>query len=205
MKTLMLLLALCQEPIFKPTQQVEEKPATKESDRYLVVFTASWCGPCKQWKANERPKLQGVLITTVDIDEQKQWGIDRVPAFWIVDRETRKPIKKLTGYRAADELLSEVNSVAETPVKSGGQIYGRVGTSHESRQTLIAHLLTDGIHKGRHTQAELDAMTDEQLDALHNAEHNQSAGTPSNTRWTIQPRKVQTVRRRRGLFFEWGG
>lgn len=203
MKAILLLLTIFQSAELFPVTKQEEKPAAKESDRYLVVFTASWCGPCQLWKANERPKLQRVAITTVDIDEQKQWGIDRVPAFWIVDRETRKPIKKLTGYRAADELLQEVNSVAETPVKSGGQIYGRVGTSHESRQTLINHLLTDGIHKGRHTQAELDAMTDEQLDALHNQEHNQSAGTPANTRWTIQPRKVQTVRRRRGLFFEW--
>lgn len=203
MKTALLLLTLFQSAELFPVTAKEEKPAAKESGRYLVVFTASWCGPCKQWKANERPKLSGVSITTVDIDEQKQWGIDRVPSFWIVDRETRKPIKKLSGYRAADELLKEVNSVAETPVKSGGQIYGRIGTSHESRQTLITHLLTDGIHKGRHTQAELDAMTDEQLDALHNQEHNQSAGTPANARWTIQPKRVQTVRRRRGLFFEW--
>lgn len=186
MKTALLLLTLFQSAELFPVTAKEEKPAAKESDRYLVVFTASWCGPCKQWKANERPKLQGVSITTVDIDEQRQWGVTTVPSFWIVDRATRKPIKKLTGYRSAEKLLAELqlNSMAETPVKSGGQIYGRVGTSHESRQTLINHLLTDGIHKGRHTQAELDAMTDEQLGALHNQEHNQSAG-----------------RRRRGLFF----
>lgn len=204
MKTALLLLTLFQSSdIFPVTAQPE--PA-KESDRYLVVFTASWCGPCQQWKANERPKLSGVSITTVDVDEQKQWGVTTVPSFWIVDRVTRKPIKKYTGSTSAATLLKEleVNSVASTPAKSDGQIFGRSGTSHESRQTLINHLLTDGIHKGRHTQAELDAMTDEQLDALHNAEHNQSAGTPSNTQWTIQPRKAQTVRRRRGLFFEWG-
>lgn len=214
MKTALLLLTMLQSVDLFPVTKQEEKPATKESNRYLVVFTASWCGPCKTLKQNELVQLSDKSwkvknsdhkVTVVDIDEQPQWGIGRVPAVWVVDRETRKPLKRMTGYKTADELLQELNSVAETPVKSGGQIYGRVGTSHESRATLIAHLITDGIHKGRHTQAELDAMTDEQLDALHNQEHNQSAGTPRNTRWTIQPRKVQTVRRRRGLFFEWGG
>ena len=166
MKTALLLLTMFQSAELFPVTAKEEKPAVKESGRYLVVFTTVNCGPCRQWKANEKPKLTGQLITMVDADEQPQWEVVEVPSFWIVDRATRKPIKKLTGYRSAETLLKELelNSVAETPVKSGGQIYGRIGTSHESRQTLINHLLTDGIHKGRHTQAELDAMTDEQLD-----------------------------------------
>jgi hypothetical protein len=82
-------------------------------------------------------------------------------------------------------------------------LFGRVGTSHESRQTLINHLLNDSIHKGRHTSAELEAMTDQQLSDLHDKEHNTASGTSSTTHWTIQPQRVQTVRRKRGLFFRW--
>ena len=204
MKTALLLLTLFQSSDIFPITAKPEPPKA-ESGRYLVVFTASWCQPCRTWKANERSKLQGVAITTVDVDEQQQWGVTTVPSFWIVDRATRKPIKKFTGSTSAATLLKELETLSPSPAASEGvpQLYGRVGTSHESRETLINHLLTDGIHKGRHTLTELSAMTDEQLDALHNREHNQSAGTPSNTQWTIQPRKVQTVRRRRGFFFEW--
>lgn len=194
MKAALLLLTMLQSVDLFPVTKQEEKPAAKEADRYLVVFTASWCGPCKQWKANERPKLQGVSITTVDIDEQRQWGIDRVPAFWIVDQETRKPIKKLTGYRAADELLQEVNSVAEKPAQPDGQAGGPIGS--DERTKLIDHLLNDGIHAGRHTRAKLEAMSLENLETLHTLEHN------SGPKWYVQPK--QTVRRRRGLFFDWG-
>lgn len=202
MKSLLLLLACLQAPIF-PVTAKEEKPETvKESGTYLVVFTASWCGPCQQWKQNERPKLNGVTITTVDIDKEKQWGVGTVPSFWIVDRETRKPIKKLTGYTSADTLLDAL--LAEPPkAKSSSALFGRIGTSHESRQTLISHLLTDGIHKGRHTLAELESMSDQQLSDLHDREHSQATGSASTTRWTIKPQRVQTVKRRRGLFFQW--
>ena len=201
MKTALLLLTMLQSVDLFPVTKPE--PVRAESGRYLVVFTTKTCLPCRQWKANELPKLNGVAVTIVDANEQPQWNVGSVPSFWIVDRATRKPLKKYTGSTSAATLLKELegNSVASTPAKSDGQIFGRTGTSHESRQALINHLLTDGIHEGRHTSAELDAMTDEQLDSLHNREHNQSAGTPSTTRWYVQPK--QTVRRRRGLFFEW--
>ena len=190
MKTVLLLLTMLQSVDLFPVTKQEEKPATKQTRREWYLVSEPWCVYCpaakKRFLSLGWPESN---ILTLDQCEKK-FGF----------RPSKVPFEF-----GDPNWKAEVNSVAETPVRSGGQIYGRVGTSHESRQALIAHLLTDGIHKGRHTQAELDAMTDEQLDALHNQEHNQSAGTPANTRWTIQPRKVQTVRRRRGLFFEWGG
>lgn len=199
---LALLLIMLQAPIFQATVK-PEKVEAKPSERYLVVFTASWCGPCKQWKQSEKPKLSGVAITTVDVDAEPQWGVGTVPSFWICDRATRKPLKKFTGSTSAATLLKELGTLSPSPAVSEGvpQLYGRAGTSHESRETLIKHLLSDGIHAGKHTPAELSAMTDVELDALHNRDHNENAGTPASTTWTIQPK--QTVRRRRGLFFEW--
>lgn len=184
MKTLLFLIACLQSPIFPVT--AKEEPV-KESDRYLVVFTASWCGPCQQWKASEKAKLGGVDITTVDIDQDKQWGVSTVPTFWIVDRATRKPVQKYVGYTSADTLTKAVGSTVVTKETQWGRT--------TDKEILVNHLLNDGIHKGRHTSAQLEAMTVEQLEALHTQEH----GRPI----TIQPRRVQTVRRRRGLFFEW--
>ena len=188
MKTVLLLLTMLQSVDLFPVTKQEEKPATKQTRREWYLVSEPWCVYCpaakKRFLSLGWPESN---ILTLDQCEKK-FGF----------RPSKVPFEF-----GDPNWKAEVNSVAETPVRSGGQIYGRVGTSHESRQALIAHLLTDGIHKGRHTQAELDAMTDEQLDSLHNQEHNQSAGTPSTTRWYIQPK--QTVRRRRGLFFEWGG
>lgn len=68
---------------------------------------------------------------------------------------------------------------------------GKPGSSHESRETLIDHLLNEGIHKGRHTKASLDGMTDQQLDALHTQDHG-----------TLERRPV--VQQRGGRWFSFG-
>lgn len=196
MKTALLLLTLFQSVDLFPVTAKQEKPAVKESGRYLVVFTTQNCVPCRQWKANELPKLGGQFVTKIDADEQPQWGVQSVPSFWIVDRATRKPVKKYTGTVSAETLLKDlqVNSVSEKPAVSDGQASGPIGDTDE-RTKLIDHLLNDGIHAGRHTQEKLEAMSLEDLETLHTLEHN------SGPRWYIQPK--QTVRRRRGLFFEW--
>jgi len=186
MKTLAILCLLLQSAEIFP---VTAKSEPVKPDRYLVVFTASWCGPCQQWKAAEKGKLNGVDITTVDIDQDKQWGISTVPTFWVVDRATRQPVKKYTGYTSANTLNTELNSVSVAVKPVGGPQVGRT-----ERERLVNHLLNENIHNGRHTLAELEAMSDEQLETLHTKEHN--VGTPA----VINPRPVQTVRRRRGLF-----
>ena len=186
MKTALLLLTMLQSSdIFPVTAKPEP---VKQTRREWYLVSEPWCVYCpaakKRFLSLGWPKEN--ILTIAECEKCFGFRPDHVPF------EFGDPNWK-----------AEVNSVAPKPVKSDGQIYGRTGTSHESRETLISHLLSDGIHKGRHTLAELSAMTDVELDALHNREHNQSAGTPANTQWTIQPKRVQTVRRRRGLFFEW--
>ncbi len=193
MKTLLLLLTCLQAPIFPVTAKEEKPGPVKESGTYLVVFTASWCGPCQQWKANEKPKLDGVAVTTVDIDEQRQWGVTTVPSFWVVDRATRKPLKKFTGSTSAATLLKELQPI-QPQIATDKQV--KIEPTEE-RRILIEHLLNDGIHAGRHTHEKLTAMSLEDLETLHNLEHN------SGPTWYVKPRQVQPVRRRRGLFFEW--
>lgn len=50
-------------------------------------------------------------------------------------------------------------------------LFGSVGTSHESRSTLIRHLLNDGIHRGRWTISVLNSMSDDELNEAHEQDH----------------------------------
>jgi hypothetical protein len=70
------------------------------------------------------------------------------------------------------------------PVAMTSSIYnGKAGSSHQNRGTLINHLLTEGIHSGRHTSQALNAMTDGELGSLHEADHGDKP--------TSQPVRIQ--------------
>ena len=71
----------------KPVAQAQRKVAA-ESDGtppasggvqdgqqyYVVMYSATWCGPCQGWKRNELPKMKaaGVSVTVVDCDKEPQ-------------------------------------------------------------------------------------------------------------------------------------
>lgn len=205
MKTLAILCLLIQSAEIFPVTAKEEP--VKQLPIYVVAFHMRGCQPCNRWEQNEQAKLEsaGVQVVRVNSQIETQWGIGLNPSFWICrDKVALKKFKQ-GEYKTAKELLKEIETLSAEPVKSSGvpKLFGRIGTSQESRQTLVNHLLNDSIHKGRHTSAELEAMTDQQLSDLHDREHNTASGTSSTTHWTVQPRRVQTVRRRRGLFFQW--
>jgi hypothetical protein len=166
--------------------------------RYLVKFTSDTCGPCRSWEAKERPQLDaaGVAITVVDCTNGNTWGVSRVPAFWIVDKNPRKVVQKFKGYTTAEVLydsLSESVSTCEllgkteqlpVVIESASWVYnGKTGSSHKDRQSLISHLLNEGIHSGRHTSETLNAMSDADLNNLHESDHGNKA----------QPARVQQL------------
>jgi hypothetical protein len=158
-----------------PVKQQEQPAKTQEQKPYYVVmFTATWCGPCQNWKNNGGPqkiKAAGYNFTPIDIDANPKWKskVDRYPTFWIVDHATRNPQYKFLGTTPAETIIAKAEQLAKPAEQRS--IYGSVGTSHESRETLIDHLANDGVHRGRHSLAKLQAMTDEQLDSLHNSDH----------------------------------
>ena len=62
-------------------------------------------------------------------------------------------------------------SVKQTVTTQSSIYNGKAGSSHKNRASLINHLLTEGVHSGRHTSQQVNAMTDSELDALHNSDH----------------------------------
>lgn len=111
------------------TVEVEKpKQTTKQHKYYVVVFSAQWCGPCRNYHSSVEyqkinkfyatPEFKG--ITSIDIDEFPQWSkpaknrkfhVERLPTVWLVNRETGIPVKAWTGVttlqtiQAAEEEL----------------------------------------------------------------------------------------------------
>lgn len=176
-------------------QKIEVKQqnlARKLQPDYVVAFTASWCGPCREWKSSRVPaelEAAGYDIVYVDVDESPSWrdkitvnGKWSVPTFWVADRVTRAKKRQIRGkITLADVQRLAVTTVVPAqpppkllipPTMPESEIYnGRPGSSHQNRQSLIQHLANDGIHRGRHSISSLNAMSDQQLDQLHSMDH----------------------------------
>jgi thiol:disulfide interchange protein len=95
------------QPIVVIVERAKTTISTAQQGPYLVMFTAKWCVPCQAWKRNQLARLQaaGHQVTIVDIDSDPRWNVSTVPTFWVVERATRKPIRKFTGTTSADVLL----------------------------------------------------------------------------------------------------
>jgi thiol-disulfide isomerase/thioredoxin len=171
-----------EKPIQSFTVEVE-KPTVKEDDSlYVVMFTASWCGPCRNYKQSgklDKVIKSGTRVVLVDIDTDDSYYSGPVPRFWICRNKIRVH-EFSAGVVEPDKLLKKVtelnNSQKSLEVKkTNPSVYnGRPNNSHTNRQTLIEHLLNDGIHKGKHTSSELNTLSDTDLDKLHSLDHNRN-------------------------------
>lgn len=200
----------CMEPplIFPPTgiyarpaeqpKPVEEKSASKGTVRYL---TAPWCGYCVSFdKAGGVEKLQaaGYDVEKIDVEAQPEFKkyVSALPSFWLIHPVYGEPFQIMTGNHSADQLIARFDErmksvewtreLVENPEKQTLP-FGISGSSHESRESLIKHLLNDGVHKGKRTREQLDKMTDLQLDQLHHLDHVVEA--KAKARPTKKPRR----------------
>ena len=171
--------------VVQPVQSFTVVVTEPDDDEfYAVMFTAKWCGPCQAYKTSGKLDrlMKRIATTVVDVDEQRQWGVSRVPTFWLCRRSTQTRVKSWTGTIDVDTIEREITRIRET--KSGTitttqtvsqsrnpSLFGRVGTSHESRQTLINHLANDGIHRGKWRLVDLQAMSDDALNNAHDQDH----------------------------------
>ena len=175
----------------KRIERLEEKRDKREFKNgvYVVKFTAPWCGHCRSQKvleAVQNLKQYGYVVVETDVDlESNKKYLDRsiygsgsskireehyvkaLPFFWVVDAKTRQPLRSRLGIISLSDV--EVQSVGVG--RSSWMWNGKPGSSHQNREALIRHLHEDGIHKGRHSLQKLNAMSDVQLNDLHNQDH----------------------------------
>ena len=111
-----------EKPLQSFTIQVE-KPTVKEDDSYYVVmFSASWCGPCKNYKdSGKLDKIinSGVRIAVVDTDTNSTYYSGRIPRFWICKNKVR--VHEFPEGAVAPEVIlqkiKELNTPTAKPVE----------------------------------------------------------------------------------------
>ena len=123
------------QTVQQPAEKTAEKPAAKPDEYYVVMYSATWCGPCQGWKRNELPKLRaaGVPVTVVDCDKEPQWnrarratdsvtgktvvipGVSAYPTFAIVRKSDRFPVANIVGPVPAAGLIARIPKPAATP------------------------------------------------------------------------------------------
>lgn len=95
-----------------------------EPEFRLLVFSASWCGPCQQWKRNSLQPTQKILpVEIIDIDQQRQYlrtqtldgktvsPITKVPQFWIVKRGEKAPTRRWIGGQTSAQIAAILKQI----------------------------------------------------------------------------------------------
>lgn len=163
-----------EKPLQSFTVQVDEPKQKEYSDYYVVMFTASWCGPCKTYKESgsiEKLRNNGVKVVLVDIDKDSSYYSGRVPKFWLCKNKVRVT-EFPEGAVSPDRILSLIKQLDPKKPMEHIVYNGYPNNSHTNRQSLINHLLNDGIHRGKYRLDTLNNLSDIELDKLHSLDHN---------------------------------
>lgn len=88
------------EVAIDPTPSPSDKP--KAIKREIVIFSADWCEPCKQWKRCEQAKFEqaGYTFAYGNPDDVK-----RLPHFIVTDGDKTVEV---SGYMTLDRLKAEL-------------------------------------------------------------------------------------------------
>lgn len=184
----------------------------------IVMLSLNGCQPCALWQAQERPKYtrQGwevpapvfgaaaPVYPSFRIYDGKKWHAHNG---WLSGDDVRR---LLNGSSAASNsnpaLEGSGAAVVRGPAAAVAHVSGRdwlIGGQPWTRRSLINHLATHSSHG--HSLAQLQGMSFEQLNALHNADHEsqrapvRSVVTSSCPGGSCPPQAV----RRRGLLGGW--
>jgi thiol:disulfide interchange protein len=82
----------------------------------LAVFSAAWCGPCRQLEktladpAVARELRQAYVFVKIDGDQRpdlvRRYGVQAYPTYVLLERGVRTGHKRGTGYKAPGEFLT---------------------------------------------------------------------------------------------------
>ena len=95
-------------PIFKTDYKEAVKVSTALEQDLILIFTASWCGPCKNLKKDltkHSDLFKDTTICIIDIDKDPKlagrYGVNKVP--YSIFYSKGKEIKRVTGYSSMDK------------------------------------------------------------------------------------------------------
>lgn len=108
-------------PVQAPSKTEQPKVEPVQVVRQVVMFTASWCGPCQNFKRIELPKLEAlgfkvgtakdcdIIICDIDthLKDKAKFNIGAVPQFILF--ENKKEVIRLIGYQTADTIQGLLN------------------------------------------------------------------------------------------------
>jgi hypothetical protein len=97
------------DPISRREPSIEFQRSVKSDveETYFVIFTKSFCGPCKRMAdegVKESLEAAGYRVRTVDVDHEPHPNVDVAPQVWLCDA-AGMPIRKFKGYRTAEQIL----------------------------------------------------------------------------------------------------
>ena len=152
---------------------------------YVVMYSATWCGPCQGWKRNELPKMRaaGVSVTVVDCDKEPQWnkarratdsatgktvvipGVSAYPTFAVVRKSDRFPVATIVGPVPAAQLIARIPKPAAVPAVTPLSMRWNIeGDSTPTAEQTAAHMRdVHGIS--------VEGMTHQQMLTMHDYLH----------------------------------
>ena len=97
----------------------------------LAYFTASWCPPCKQMKAQTWPNIEvaaaldGLYVPVkVDVDAAsdvaREYGVSSIPTTMILD-PSGKPLQTRVGFVSPDEMVRWLKAGAPPQASAAGE------------------------------------------------------------------------------------
>ena len=108
----LLLIALCcilsincyaHPPIFQSDYKSAKEISASLDQDMILIFTASWCGPCNNLKKDltkYSDLFENTTICIIDIDKDpkiaREYGVNKVP--YSIFYSKGKQVRRLTGY-----------------------------------------------------------------------------------------------------------